>query len=61
MRDSEEVADLVAALRHHAGHSLQTLGGRLLDAGDSKPGTVIDLLARVRAMVQPLDAAAPAP
>jgi hypothetical protein len=46
----------VAALRHHAGHSLQSLGAALLDSGDSKPGTVIDMLARVRAMVQPVAA-----
>jgi hypothetical protein len=59
VRDSEEVGDLMAALRHHAGYSLQALGGRLLDSGDSKPASVVDLLARVRAMVQPVDASAP--
>ena len=56
VRNSEEVADLVAALRQHAGYSLRALGERLLDSGDSRPGSVVDLLARVRAMVQPVDA-----
>jgi hypothetical protein len=57
VRDSEEVADLMAALRQHAGYSLRTLGERLLDSGDNRPGSsVVDILARVRAMVQPVDA-----
>jgi hypothetical protein len=59
VRDSEEVADLKAALRHHAGHSLKTFGERLLDSGDNRPGSVIDMLARVRAMVQPMGETAP--
>ncbi|MBA3741336.1 hypothetical protein [Sporichthya sp.] len=53
VRDSDEVADLVTAMRHHAGHSLQNLGAALLDSADSRPGSVIDLVARVRALVQP--------
>ena len=56
IRDSEEVADLMAALRQHAGYSLRTLGERLLDSGDNRPGSVVDMLARVRAMVQPVNA-----
>ena len=54
IRDSQEVTDLLAALRHHAGFSLKTLGERLLDTGDGGPPSANDLLARVRAMVQPV-------
>lgn len=53
VRDSEEVADLVAALRHHAGYSLKTFGDWLMESGEVKPATVTDLLARARALVQP--------
>ena len=57
VRNSEEVADLVAALRQHAGYSLRTLGEKLLDSGDNRPSaSVVDILTRVRAMVQPVDA-----
>jgi hypothetical protein len=56
VRESDEVADLVAALRQHAGYSLRTMGERLLDSGDNRPGSVVDMLARVRAMVAPVDA-----
>ncbi len=59
VKESDEVADLVAAMRHHAGFSLQALGQKLLDSGDSRPGSVIDMVARVRAMVQPVDATSP--
>lgn len=61
VRNSEEVADLTAALRHHAGYSLKAIGERLLDPGDNKPGSVIDMLARVRSMVAPMGATAPRP
>jgi hypothetical protein len=53
IRDSQEVADLVAALRQHAGFSLKSLGESLLDSGDGRPPSAADLLARVRALVQP--------
>ena len=52
IRDSQEVADLMAALRHHAGFSLKSLGEFLLDSGDGTPAAPTDLLARVRALVQ---------
>lgn len=54
IRNSQEVADLVTALRHHAGFSLKALGELLLDSGDRRPTPTADLLARVRAMVQPV-------
>lgn len=53
VRESEEVAALLAALRQHAGHSLTRLGAHLLESDDERPGAVIDMVARVRAMVQP--------
>jgi hypothetical protein len=57
VRDSQEVADLATALRHHAGYSLKTFGERLLEPGDIKAGPVIDMLARVRSMVAPVGGA----
>jgi hypothetical protein len=47
----------MSALRQHAGHTLTRMGAQLLDSGESKPGSVIDMVARVRAMVQPAAAA----
>jgi hypothetical protein len=55
VRDSEEVAELMAAMRSHAGFALRELGNRLLDTGDGRPVSVPDVLARVRAMMQPVD------
>jgi hypothetical protein len=57
VRDSDEVADLLAAMRSHAGFAMREFGNRLLDAGDGRPLSVPDVLARVRAMMQPSDAA----
>ncbi len=54
IRDSQEVADLLAALRQHAGFSLKSLAESLLDSGDGPPTSATDLLARVRALVQPV-------
>jgi hypothetical protein len=59
VRNSEEVADLAAALRQHAGYSLKTLGERLLDSGDNRAGSVTDMLARVRTLVQPMGGPSP--
>lgn len=56
VRDSEEVAELVVALRSHAGFALKELGSRLLDAGDGRPLSVPDVLTRVRAMMTPTGA-----
>lgn len=58
IRESQEVADLITALRHHAGFSLRALGEWLLEAGDRTPDSATDLLARVRAIVAPTDRAA---
>ncbi|HVE24872.1 MAG TPA: hypothetical protein VNC22_05695 [Sporichthya sp.] len=60
VRDSEEVADLVRALNSHVGFALRELGNRLLDAGDSRPGTFPDVLARVRDLVTPVSGKSPA-
>jgi hypothetical protein len=54
IRESQEVADLVTALRHHAGFSLRAVGEWLLEAGDRTPDSATDLLARVRGIVQPV-------
>lgn len=53
VRESQEVADLVAALRLHAGFSLRALGEWLLESGERAPDAATDLMARVRAIVQP--------
>lgn len=53
VRDSDEVADLLNAMRSHAGFAFKEFGNRLLDTGDARPLSVPDLLARVRAMITP--------
>ena len=53
VRDSDEVADLLAAMRSHAGFAFREVGDRLLNQGDGRPVSVPDVLARVRAMVAP--------
>jgi hypothetical protein len=58
VRDSEEVADLLGAMRSHAGFALREFGNRLLEAGDGRPVGVPDVLARVRAMLRPRGGAA---
>lgn len=60
VRDSEEVADLVRALRNHAGFAFREFGTRLLDNGDSRPPSVPDLIARVRTLVTPTKGPSPA-
>jgi hypothetical protein len=60
VRDSQEVADLLAALRGHAGFAFRELGNQLLDSGDGPPLRVPDIVARVRAMIVPPRDASPA-
>lgn len=53
VRDSDEMADLVAAMRSHAGFAMREFGNRLLESGDGRPISVPDVLSRVRAMMTP--------
>ncbi len=55
VKDSEEVGDLLAALRSHAGFALQELGKRLSTEPD-QPISIQDVLSRVRSLVRPGDA-----
>lgn len=49
LRDSEELAAFVAAMRSHASHALQDLAVRLGD--DQQPLTMDDVLSRVRGLL----------
>jgi hypothetical protein len=57
--NSQEVADLLHAVRAHVGYSLKELGG-LLMGDDSEPKAGDDLLDIVRLLVQRRDGAAAA-
>jgi hypothetical protein len=51
VRDSQEVEDLLVALRSHAGHVLKELGSRL-EGGASAPVSISSILERAKSFVQ---------
>jgi hypothetical protein len=56
---SQEVTDLIGAVRNHVGYSLKELGG-LVSSGDAEP-TGNDLLDIVRSLIQRREGSPPGP
>lgn len=59
VRDSEEVADLIKAMRSHAGYAFKEFGHKLLDSADGRPIGVPEIIARVRAVILPATGTSP--
>jgi hypothetical protein len=51
VRDSEEFASLIKALRSHAGHTLRELASVVDGTGSASTGSTQDLVERVRKLI----------